>query len=111
MGICAGKGAGKTFGKKGPEDWDVAARYLLSGLPVGVTEEALRGYFSAFGEIEEVGIKHVPSQGMQGSVKFKSPTMELRKLMLKETHEIDGQRVVVETWKMRKLARPTLGVS
>merc|ERR1711920_1157411 len=107
----SGKGAGRPFGKKGAEDWDVAARYLLSELPEGISEDALRGYFGAFGEIEEVVVKHIPSQGMQGSVKFKSPTMELRKLMLKEHHEIDGHRVVVETWKMRKLARPTLGAS
>merc|ERR1712039_685197 len=110
-GFGSGKGAGKTGGKKGVEDWDVASRYLLSELPDGITEDALREYFATFGTIEEVVVKHIPSQGMQGSVKFKSPTLELRKLMLKECHEIEGHRVIVETWKMRKLARPTLGTS
>lgn len=105
--VGAGKGAGKVQGKKGAEELDVTARYLLSQLPEGITEEALQEYFGTFGEIEEVVVKHVPSQGMQGSVKFSSPTMELRRIMLKETHIIEGQQVLVETWKMRKLARPS----
>uniref|UniRef100_A0A7S1PXQ9 RRM domain-containing protein n=1 Tax=Alexandrium catenella TaxID=2925 RepID=A0A7S1PXQ9_ALECA len=87
---------------------EVTSRYLLTDLPSEATEEELRNYFSTFGGIEEVTLKSFGEAGnMSGSVKFFSPTMELRKLMLNETHEIRGKRITVQTWKMRKLQRPS----
>lgn len=41
-----------------------------------------------------------------GSVKFVSPTVELRNIILQESHHIQGHEVTVQTWKMQKMAKP-----
>mmetsp|Transcript_98004 Transcript_98004/g.272703 ORF Transcript_98004/g.272703 Transcript_98004/m.272703 type:complete len:344 (-) Transcript_98004:134-1165(-) len=103
--IC-GKGGGKT-GKKGEDEMEVTSRFLLSDLPADCTQEALQEYFSGFGEIEDATCKVlVNGAGIVGSVKFRGPTMELRRQMLREPHTILGEVVKVETHKMRKNARP-----
>jgi len=99
-------------GKGGPfwdKDKDITARYLLTGLSLDTEEEDLRRYFGTFGEIEEVTLRSHGEHGetMSGSVKFLNPTMELRRLMLNETHEIRDTQITVQTWKMRKLQRPS----
>jgi hypothetical protein len=100
--VAAAKGGGKA----GKEE-QVTARFLLGDLPDTVTEEAISEYFSMFGAVEDVSLKIVGADShLTGSVKFENPTMELRKVMLKDQHEIDGQQISVCTWKMKKQARP-----
>mmetsp|Transcript_1464 Transcript_1464/g.4767 ORF Transcript_1464/g.4767 Transcript_1464/m.4767 type:complete len:464 (+) Transcript_1464:70-1461(+) len=109
MGWSASQGYGKAFSKGSfyDKEKDITARFLLTGLPVSTEEEDLRNYFGTFAEIEEVTLRSQGDQGeMSGSVKFRHPTMELRRLMLQETHEIRETPICVQTWKMRKLARP-----
>mmetsp|Transcript_107680 Transcript_107680/g.332660 ORF Transcript_107680/g.332660 Transcript_107680/m.332660 type:complete len:439 (-) Transcript_107680:132-1448(-) len=104
---CGGKGGTTPHWDK---DKDITARYLLTGMDPETTEEDLRNYFGIFGAIEEVTLRLRSDAGeMTGSVKFDTPTMELRRLMLNESHEIRGVIITVQTWKMRKLQRPSMG--
>eukprot|EP00928_Gymnodinium_smaydae_P082830 TRINITY_DN66108_c0_g1_i1.p1 TRINITY_DN66108_c0_g1~~TRINITY_DN66108_c0_g1_i1.p1 ORF type:complete len:470 (+),score=56.79 TRINITY_DN66108_c0_g1_i1:26-1411(+) len=103
---ASGKAYGKS-GKKGDDDFDITARFLLSDLSDGTTENDIRDYFAAFGDLEDVQCRTVEKTGeLVGSIKFSSPTVQLRQTMLKKPHYINDQRVKVETWKMKKLAKP-----
>jgi len=105
-GSCAGKG--DKYGKDGDgKNKDITARYLLQDLPDELDEQAIRTYFSVFGELEEVSLKkHETTGKTTGSVKFASPTAELREQMLKEAHVINGHTAQVQTWKMQKMQKP-----
>jgi len=94
-------GSGSAFGDKG-----VAARFLLPDLPEGISEEELHQYFVAFGEVEESSIKPLAENTKRlGSVRFANPTKELKQLMLKQKHYINGLALTVHTWKMQKLKK------
>jgi len=110
MGYGAAKGSGKKGGKQ-HEETDVTARYLLGDLAEHITEGNLRDYFGAYGDIENVTVKAIAGglnggSKIIGSVKFATPTLELRDIMFKEKHEINGCQISVQTWKMQKLQRP-----
>eukprot|EP00446_Apocalathium_sp_SHHI-4_P033478 CAMPEP_0177315508 /NCGR_PEP_ID=MMETSP0368-20130122/12497_1 /TAXON_ID=447022 ORGANISM="Scrippsiella hangoei-like, Strain SHHI-4" /NCGR_SAMPLE_ID=MMETSP0368 /ASSEMBLY_ACC=CAM_ASM_000363 /LENGTH=569 /DNA_ID=CAMNT_0018774713 /DNA_START=92 /DNA_END=1802 /DNA_ORIENTATION=+ len=106
MAYGAAKGCGKKGGKF-DEEKDVTARYLLCDLADHITEGHLRDYFGALGDIEEVSVKALAGGSkIMGSVKFSAPTAELRDIMFKERHEINGCQISVQTWKMQKLQRP-----
>jgi len=99
--------SGCKGGKDDGKNKDITTRYLISDLPEGVTEDELRTYFAVFAQIEEVTCRKIESNGkIMGSVKFVTPTVELRDQMLKETHEIHGQQMQVQTWKMQKMSKP-----
>lgn len=85
--------------------YGLASRYLIGDLPATTSEEEIGAYFGTFGQVEEATIKLI-GESLQGSVKFANPTLELRKIMLEEQHELGGQPVTVATWKMKKLAKP-----
>lgn len=115
-----GKGKGGAWGGKGGCDYgkgggsrgytgleaEVTARYLLQDLPENTTETEIRDYFGTFGEIEEVTLKNLYSGKVAGSVKFSNPTVDLRNIMFKQTHELLGQTITVQTHKMQKLQKP-----
>lgn len=89
------------------EENDVTARFLLEDFDSSLTEEDFRSYFQDFGELEEVTLKEMTKTGkLMGSVKFAHPTWEIRDSMLKEPHTVNGQRITVQTHKMRKMAKP-----
>mmetsp|Transcript_127551 Transcript_127551/g.408255 ORF Transcript_127551/g.408255 Transcript_127551/m.408255 type:complete len:586 (+) Transcript_127551:89-1846(+) len=103
MAYGAAKGCGKKGGKF-DEEKDVTARYLLCDLADHITEGHLRDYFGALGDIEEVSVKALAGGSkIMGSVKFSAPTAELRDIMFKERHEINGCQISVQTWKTQKL--------
>jgi hypothetical protein len=106
----ASYGKGKAFdgkaGGKGKLNDEITSRFLLNDLTAEVTEQDLTTYFSAIGDIEEITLKTLDNGRTIGSVKFHSPTVELRNLMLKERHEVQGILVTVQTHKMQKLSRP-----
>lgn len=94
----------------GTGEKDITARYLLVDMPEDIQEEEIRDYFVIFGELEEVTLKKLGNGSLVGSVKFAQPTVELRKIMLKEIHELpgrEGQPLTVQTYKMQKEARPS----
>jgi len=93
----------------GADPHGVTSRFLLQELPSGITKEDLQHYFSTFGEIEEASVRQLTKGGVQGSIKFANPTMELRNMMLRQQHVIQGAPVVVQTWKMHKMARGQAG--
>lgn len=106
----AGKGAGRGKGWNNDET-EVTACFLLSDLPLDITEDDLRQYFGALANIERVKVKLLgrgpdgnPAR-CEGSVKFLDPTMDLRHKMLKEAHALKGQVIKVQTHKMVKLAK------
>merc|ERR1712194_989223 len=90
---------------------DITARYLLSDLPEVVSEDEIRTYFGVFAPVEEVTLRKIESNGrVVGSVKFATPTVNLRDQMLTETHEILGKQILVQTWKMQKMSKPNYAV-
>mmetsp|Transcript_3048 Transcript_3048/g.5254 ORF Transcript_3048/g.5254 Transcript_3048/m.5254 type:complete len:401 (+) Transcript_3048:98-1300(+) len=92
---------------EGGEDEGATARYLLDELTDAIFEEDLRDYFSALGVIDEITLRTLEKSGkIVGSVKFASPTFELRNIMLKEKHIIKGVQLKIETHKMRKMQKP-----
>merc|ERR1719291_434862 len=104
---CKGGGKGGKDGKEDGKNKDITTRYLLSDLPEVVSEDEIRTYFGVFAQIEEVTLRKIESNGkIMGSVKFATPTVELRDQMLKETHEILGTPISVQTWKMQKMSKP-----
>lgn len=108
--LCGKGGAGAGGGKAGKGDADIAARFLLANLNENTTDEDIREYFGQFGDVEDVTIKHTQAGktiGSKGSVKFVQAACshELRNLMLKNQHVIKNVVVVVQTYKMQKLAK------
>merc|ERR1712060_107020 len=81
---------------------------ILNDLPELVSEEEIRAYFGVFAPIEEVTLRKIEGSGrIVGSVKFSEPTPELRDQMLNSVvHEILGQKIKVETYKMQKQQKP-----
>lgn len=105
--LAKGKDKGKGKGKgKSEEDKDITARFLMIDLDEQITDEMLRDYFSEYAELEDVSVKTLHDGRGLGSVKFATPTRELRNTMLRNDHFIDGIKLQVSTWKMQKASRP-----
>uniref|UniRef100_A0A7S2VKP4 RRM domain-containing protein n=1 Tax=Zooxanthella nutricula TaxID=1333877 RepID=A0A7S2VKP4_9DINO len=98
--------AAKNPDGPGDDGGGVTKRFLLRDLPENTTEAHLRDTFGQLGEIEEVTVKQLNNGAFTGSVKFANPTEELRQKMLREKHEVNGEKVKASTHKMEKLARP-----
>jgi len=96
---------GKASGKRKYDDSHITSRFIFADIHRDVTESDIREYFKSFGEVEKVERKELTHNRGYGSVKFATPSHELKSKMLDEPHSINGWSLDVctqQTYKKRR---------